>query len=365
MKKIRVHLKDRSYDILIGRGLIEKCGGLLRSIGIGRDAFVITNKGILSRYGRPLEKSLKKSGFSVRFGLVPDSEKAKTTEVAVRLINRLSAYDKNKELFIIAFGGGVIGDLSGFVAAVYKRGVPYGHIPTTLLAQVDSAIGGKVAVDLAVAKNLVGAFYQPKMVISDTSLIKTLPSRQVKNGLAEVIKYGVIKDRRLFEFLESNCSRILKSDAEALEYVVTRSSQIKAEIVEKDEFDRKGVRAVLNYGHTIGHAVEAACGYSKRYNHGEAVAIGMAAAADIALELGMLARDEAVRIKQLIKKSGLPTGLKGLSFSKIYKAHLHDKKFIHRKNRFVLPAKIGRVKVVEGVPDEVVRMALRKTFLDR
>ena len=359
MNKIRVKLKERSYDILIGPSLIKKAGSLIRRLDIGKDAVVITNKKLLSLYKKPLENSLTASGFTVRFEAVPDSERAKAASIATNVIDRISKYDKLKSIFIIAFGGGVIGDLAGFVAAVYKRGIPYVQFPTTLLAQVDSAIGGKVAVDLPIAKNLIGAFYQPRLVISDTSLIKSLSPRQISSGLGEVIKYGVIKDRELFEFLESDYKKVLKADPSSLEYIVSRASRIKAAVVSKDEFDSKGIRAVLNFGHTIGHAVEAASGYSARYNHGEAIAIGMVIASDISCRMGMMKASELARIENLVKRLGLPADIKGLKFSSIYESHLHDKKFLHGRNRLILPVGIGRVKVVEDVPDGIIIEAIK------
>ena len=359
MKKIRVNLKERSYDILIGPSLIRRTGVLLKRLDIGKDAVVITNKNLLGLYKKPLESSLIASGFTVRFETVPDSERAKAASIATNVIDRISKYDKRKAIFIIAFGGGVVGDLAGFVAAVYKRGIPYVQFPTTLLAQVDSAIGGKVAVDLPIAKNLIGAFYQPRLVISDTSLIKSLSSRQIKSGLGEVIKYGVIKDKKLFEFLEHGYKKVLKADPHSLEYIVSRSSRIKAAVVSKDEFDNKGVRAILNFGHTIGHAIEAASGYSARYNHGEAIAIGMVIASDISCKLGMMKTFELARIEGLVRRLGLPTDIKGLKFSSIYESHLHDKKFLRGRNRLILPLGIGRVKVVEDVPDNVIREAVK------
>lgn len=360
MKKVRVFLKERSYDIVIGEGLLQKCGPLLKTLKIGRDAIVVTNRRLLALYRRPLEKSLEKSGFKVRFELVPDSEKAKSSNVAMGLIGRISKYDKNKSIFIIAFGGGVVGDLAGFIAAAYKRGISYVQIPTTLLAQVDSAIGGKVAIDLPIAKNLIGAFYQPRMVISDLSLLGSLSDRQIKNGLAEIIKYSIIKDKALFRYLEASYKKILKSDRKALEYVVTASSRIKASVVSQDEFDRFSKRVILNYGHTIGHAIEAASKYSNRYNHGEAIAVGMIIAARISLILGMLKKEDFDRIEHLIKITGLPDRVKGLKLSSVYESHLHDKKFVNRKNRFVLPVGIGNVKTIEGVSDYVVKDVLKK-----
>lgn len=361
VKKIRVRLKGRSYDIAVGANIVrDKSGAFLKRLNIGRDAVVITNSRLLKIYGMALKGSLASAGFTVRFELVPDSEAAKSNKVAAMLINRISSYDTHKDLFIVAFGGGVVGDLAGFVAAVYKRGIPYVQIPTTLLAQVDSAIGGKVAIDLSVAKNLVGAFYQPRLVLSDVSLLKTLSPRQVRNGLAEIIKYGVIKDRALFEFLEKNYRKVLRLERKTLEYVVMRSSRIKASLVSKDEFDKRSLRAVLNFGHTIGHAIETACGYSNRFYHGEAVACGMVIAARISAALGKMKASDADRVEALINAIGLPTRMKGLNVPDIYRSHLHDKKFIHGKNRFVLPTGIGSVKVVSGVPDPIIIRILKK-----
>lgn len=359
MKRIKVRLGKRSYDIIIGSGLLKAAGGEIEKIRIGKDALVITNKRLLGLYRKGLENSLKRNGFSVRFELVPDSEKAKSIGVVTTLLNRISAYDVRKELFIIAFGGGVVGDVAGFVASVYKRGIPYVQIPTTLVAQVDSSIGGKVAIDLSVAKNLAGAFYQPRLVLSDISLIKSLPPRQLKNGLAEVIKYGVIKDVRLFKFLAANRKKILRGDPRALEFVISRCARIKAGVVSRDEFDKKGVRATLNFGHTIGHAIEAASGYSKCYNHGEAVAIGMVVASRISARLGYMKVSGADKIEELIKKTGLPTAAKGVRPSDVYRSHLHDKKFIRGRNRFILPTKIGAVRQVEGVSDSVIVNVLK------
>jgi len=363
MRRIRVRLKDRSYDILIGRGLLKKSGELIRSLRSEKDAVCITNARLLRLYRKTLQSSLTKSGMTVRFERVPDSEGAKSVRIAASLIKEISIYDKRKRLFIINFGGGVVGDLGGFVAAVYKRGTPYVQIPTTLLAQVDSAIGGKVAIDLPAAKNLVGAFYQPRLVISDIDLIGSLPARQIRNGLAEIVKYGVIKDRKLFTFLERNYRKILEYDENALTHIVSASSRIKAALVEKDELDRTGSRAILNYGHTIGHAIEAASGYSNKYNHGEAVAIGMIIASKISLRLGLIGSEEARRIRNLIVKLGLPTNARGLHYKDVYEAHLHDKKFIHGENRFVLPVRIGKVRLVSNVPEAIIRRVLREELL--
>lgn len=360
MKRIRLNLKDRSYDILVGYGLLAKTGSLLKKAGIGSDAVIITNKSVFKEHGKALENSLLRAGISTRIELVPDSERAKSVDVASGVIENIARYDRLKRVFIIAFGGGVVGDLAGFIASVYKRGIPYVQIPTTLLAQVDSSIGGKVAIDLPVAKNLVGSFYQPKLVISDIAIIKTLPMRQIRNGMAEIIKYGIIKDYRLFCFLEENMEKIIGMEKISMEYVIARCSKIKAEIVTKDEFDRKSVRAVLNYGHTIGHAIETSTGYGKYYCHGEAVALGMMVASEISLRLGLLGFDDVCRIQRLIRRAGLPMRFKGAGFSKIRTIYQHDKKFLNKKNRFILPVQIGQVKIVEGIQDDIIKKAFEK-----
>jgi len=360
MNRVRVSLGDRSYDVLIGDGLLSKSGAIIKKLNIGRDAVVITNKALRRAYGKTLKNSLNRSGTSVKFELVPDSEKAKSSRTLLKVLNHIAAYDKNRSVFIIALGGGVVGDLAGFAAAAYKRGIPYVQIPTTLLAQVDSSVGGKVAIDLPAAKNLAGAFYQPKVVISDINVLMSLSPRQVHSGLAEIIKYGAIKDGALFVYLERNYKKAASLDKKTLAHLIMQSVRIKARLVGEDELDRKGKRIILNYGHTIGHAIEAASSYSNRYNHGEAIAIGMCVAADIASKLNLLKRDDAERIERLIKKCGLPTKIEGLKFNKIYEAHLHDKKFVRNKNRFVLPYAPGNVRVVEAIPDRMIAEAVKK-----
>jgi len=358
MKAIKVNLKERSYRIIIGRGLLQQSGEIIRRLGIGNAAYVITNSLIQKKYGRRLSKALKGAGFSVRFKLIPDSERSKSMKVALSIISDLTAYDKKRQVFIAALGGGVIGDIAGFVASIYKRGIPYINLPTTLLSQVDSAIGGKTAVDLTVGKNLVGAFYQPRLVLSDTSTLDSLPARQLRAGLSEAIKYGIIKDRPLFVFLEKNYREIFALDSRKIEFIVYRCSRIKAGIIELDEKEKKGIRTVLNFGHTIGHAVEAASGF-KGIGHGEAVAIGMVSAAYISKRLGLIEQAAYLRIKQLIRAVGLPTGIGRLSVSRIIKAHYRDKKFIGVKNRFVLIKGIGRPAIIKNIRLDIIRESLK------
>ena len=347
MKKIKVNLGRRSYAIIIGNKALLKTGDILSSLNIGKDALIITNAFLKKKFGLKLTKYLKRAGYTVRFETVPDTEMSKSTKEVFRLINRIGKYDVKKRLFIIALGGGVIGDLSGFVAAIYKRGINYIQIPTTLLAQIDSAIGGKTAVDLSVGKNLIGAFYQPRLVISDISALSSLDKKQVRSGLSEAIKYGVIKDSQLFNFIEKNYKKLLTLNKNALEYVIYRCSSIKAKVIQADEKEKKGIRTILNFGHTIGHAIETAGGYRK-YSHGEAVALGMVAAAVIARDLEMLSNSSYIRIKQLISKVGLPVSISKINKTKLLNAISHDKKFIRGKNRFVLPVVIGKVIVREG-----------------
>ncbi|MDP8230125.1 MAG: 3-dehydroquinate synthase [Candidatus Gorgyraea atricola] len=360
MKKIRVNLGKRSYDIKVSRNEIADLGKHLKRLKIGTDAVIITNPVIKRLLGKKIQASLSLSGFNVRFSVVPDSEKSKSEKYCISLLNRLSKFDgSSRRMFIVALGGGVIGDLAGFVASIYRRGIPYIQVPTTLLAQVDSAIGGKVAIDLSVGKNLAGAFYQPRLVFSDAALLKTLPKKDLISGLGEVVKYGIIKSPQLFSFLEKNYKKVLGRDKKSLEYIIYTCSLIKARVVEKDEHDNKGIRVILNLGHTIGHAIETAAHYGKSYSHGQAIALGTIAASHIARELGLLDEGSFLRIKNLIKKIGLPVTLKGLDIKAIFKAQEHDKKFIHGKNRFVLPVNIGKTVVKENIPKSVILNSIK------
>ncbi len=364
MKKVRLSLdKRRSYDILIGHRIVPCLVDLIRGLGLGSDAAIITNPSIYSIHKSSLKKIANSPALTVSVIKIPDTETSKSNRQVVKIIEKVVKADKGKGLFIIAFGGGVVGDVGGFVASIYKRGVPYIQIPTTLLAQVDSAIGGKVAIDLTHAKNLVGAFYQPRLVVSDTNILRSLPMRQVRSGLGEIIKYGMIRDKRLFEFLEDNINGILKLKKESLEHIVYRSAKIKALYVQRDELDTKGIRAHLNFGHTIGHALEAASRYSNLYSHGEAVGIGMIAAARIAVNMGIFNRKDLDRMTALIKKAGLPTRIsKKLDTGSIMRAGRRDKKVVRGKNRFILPVGIGRVKIYEDIPEKLICEIIRTLY---
>jgi 3-dehydroquinate synthase len=361
MKSIKVSLKGNSYNIIAGSGVLVKLGGQLKKLKIGADAYIITNAYLKSKFGRILERSLRDFGFSLRFKLVPDAEKSKSLAQAARILADITAYDQKKKIFIVAFGGGVIGDLAGFTASIYRRGTPYIQVPTTLLAQVDSSIGGKTAVDLDQGKNLAGTFYQPRLVLSDIDLLKSLPRKQLVSALAEVIKYAVIKDPRLFVYLEKNMDRILAKNSGCLEFIVARCAHIKADIVSRDEKEALGLRTILNFGHTLGHAIEAA-GSFNIYNHGEAVGLGMLCSCGISRSLGLLSQRDFERIEVLIRRAGLPRAIKGVNFNKIISSHYHDKKFIGAKNKFVLVKKIGQAMIKENIPLELINEALRERF---
>lgn len=364
MKKITVNLKKRTYNIIIGPQTLKSAGKYLSDLAIGDFAYIISNPLIYKKYGLQIEKILKKHGFDLKKRLVPDSEKSKSFEVAGSIIRDMAVSARKRRVFVIALGGGVIGDMAGFVASIYKRGVPYIQIPTTLLAQVDSSIGGKTAVDLSVGKNLVGSFYQPVLVLTDPVLLKTLPSRQIKSGLAEIIKYACIKNRRLFTYLQDNMEKILELDLKALEFIIASCCRIKAEIVSYDERETKSFRTILNFGHTLGHAIETAGNY-KAYNHGEAVALGMLLAADISEKLSLTGKSTVKRIESLIKRAGLPDKLMKIPLNKVISAHYHDKKFIGSKNRFVLISKIGKTLIKENIPIEVIKETIQNRLKKR
>ncbi|KUK84430.1 MAG: 3-dehydroquinate synthase, partial [Desulfofundulus kuznetsovii] len=279
---------------------------------------------------------------------------AKSLDVAGKLYDLAYLNELDRQSVVIALGGGVVGDLAGFVAATYMRGVAFVQLPTTLLAQVDSSVGGKVAVNHPRGKNIIGAFYQPKLVLSDINLISTLDDRELRTGLAEVIKCAVIADREFFSWLVDHIGDLLDRRPEALTRAISTSCRIKAEVVQEDETE-SGRRAILNFGHTVGHTIEALSGYNL-YRHGEAVAIGMAAESRLANELGILTKKDEERILGLIKKTGLPWELPGqLPIDQFMVSILKDKKVIDREYTFALPVRIGRAEVIKGIPEEVLR----------
>jgi len=359
MFTVKVELKENPYNIVIGKDILKDLGSYVKDLHIGTDAVVITNPIIRKHHGRILARGLRAAGFSVKFIELPSGERSKSAHIAFQVIKTIADYAIKKKVFIVAFGGGVIGDLAGFVAAIYKRGIPYIQVPTTLLAQVDSAIGGKVAVDLPAGKNLIGAFYQPRLVWSDVSVLHTLTRRQIKNGLSETIKYGIIADRYLFDHIEMKAKQLLALESQVLIDVILSCSRIKARVVASDEKETRGIRTILNFGHTLGHAVEAADQY-RHYHHGEAVALGMRMAVFISFRMGLIAADAVGRIDKVISDLGLPTHIKDVTTRDILKHMQYDKKFHAKKNRFVLATAIGSVKVLEGIDRRIIRSALKK-----
>ncbi len=355
---IKVNLKENAYSICMGHDILSEFPQHIKKLGLGKDAVIVSHPVIERLHGVRLTAALKKAGYSVKVFNVPEGESSKSAAYAMRLVEQIAAYDVDKKIFIIALGGGVIGDLTGFVAAIYKRGVPYIQVPTTLLAQIDSAIGGKTAIDLKYGKNLVGAFYQPKLVFSDTKVLKTLTRRQIQNGLAEAVKYGIIYDASLFNYIERHHARFIKGDAEVLTHIVKRCSRIKADVVSSDDKETKGLRTILNFGHTVGHAIEAASRYGQ-YQHGEAVALGMRVAGTISQELTHFPQRDQQRLEALLTAIGLPQRVDKVKLADILNLMRHDKKFIAGKNRFVLASKIGQVKVVPDVPLESIITAIK------
>ncbi len=360
MKKLQVKLGERSYPIIIeGRDSFTGLAAEITSADLGTQAFIVTKPTIRRLFGRKLAAALKKKKIAAHFCLVKDSETSKSAAVYMRAVKEIAGLDTAKRVFCLALGGGVVGDLCGFLAATYKRGINYVQVPTTLLAQVDSAIGGKTAVDLPQGKNLIGAFYQPRLVYSNISLLRSLPKRQIRSGLAEVVKYGVIEDAGLFGFLEKRQGRLTDLTVKDLEYIIAACSQIKARVVEFDERETKGYRTILNFGHTVGHALETAGKYSG-LSHGEAVSIGMCAAADIAGELGLFGEKDSRRLETLLKALKLPVKAPKTSLKAVLEAFGHDKKFIHGQVRMVLPSRIGHVIVTEDIPKKLIETAIKK-----
>ncbi len=361
MQQVTVKVPSATYPIVIGHNIFAKVPALLKKAGVGRDAVIISHASIERLHGARLAAVLKKAGFTVKFFNVPQGEPSKSAQCALNLIERIANYDVGRQIFCIALGGGVVGDLAGFVSAIYKRGIPYIQFPTTLLAQVDSSIGGKTGIDLTHGKNLVGAIYQPRLVVADTAVLKTLTKRQIQNGLAEAVKYGIIRDPKLFDYLRANAAAFLRLDPKVLIKVVAICAAIKADVVSRDERETKGIRTILNYGHTVGHAVEAAAKYNQ-YQHGEAVALGVRVAGRIGVRLGMLSAHDARLIEQLLDVIGLPSVIKGVKCADILNRMRHDKKFVAGRNRFVLARSIGRVQVVEAVPEKIIREAIEAYF---
>jgi 3-dehydroquinate synthase len=355
MHKLTVKLAKRAYPVFIGVKL-EKLGQSVKCYGFSKNTLVVADKNTARLYLKNLLMSLKSAGFNAASIVIPAGEKHKNIKTVESIFKAAVKARLDRKSVIIALGGGVVGDLAGFAAATYLRGVALVQVPTTLLAMVDSAVGGKTGFDLKEGKNLVGAFYQPRAVWIDTGTLKTLSAEHMANGMAEVIKYGVIKDKYFFGYLEKNISKLSE---EMLSKIIYTSCRVKAKFVEKDEFEEKGVREILNFGHTFGHAVETLHGYSGIL-HGQAVALGMNFASSLAVKLKLIKPETKARIKNLIIKAGLGAcALKKFPASKVISVMARDKKAREGKLRFVLPLAIGKVIIKSDVPEELIREVLK------
>jgi 3-dehydroquinate synthase len=319
----------------------------------------VTNPTVNKLHGETVRQALRPLGCDVATENVPDGEQYKNMQTVESLLERMALARLDRASLVVSLGGGVVGDIAGFAAAIFMRGISYVHVPTTLLAQVDSSIGGKVGVDHPLAKNLVGAFHHPILVCIDSAFLASLPGIHLRNGMAEVIKYGIIADEGLFSVIERNMQSLNTTDSGLLEDVIRRCCQIKARIVQQDPRETSGLRSILNYGHTVGHAVESVDGFT-RFTHGEAISIGMAAAAKIARILRMPAEEVEKRPESALSAAGLPTRLMGVETRPIIEAMRLDKKAVGGKLRFVLPLSIGRVVVKDGVPIEAVEEAIEE-----
>jgi 3-dehydroquinate synthase len=360
---VQVGLGSRSYDIKVGRGLLGRLGpetaACLGGKSEGRLAVVVSSPEIAGLYGGIAAESLNAAGFRTESVLVPAGEQSKSLDSVQELYTALHALSADRRTVVIALGGGVIGDLAGFAAATYTRGLEFVQVPTTLLAQVDSSVGGKTGVNFGAAKNLIGAFYQPRLVLIDPDTLATLPMRERLSGLAEVIKYGIIGDKDFFALLERETAGLLDLTSPHLESVLAHSCAMKARIVEQDERE-DGLRAVLNFGHTVGHALEAVTHY-QTYTHGEAIALGMVSAALIGEEIGITPAADTERMTALLKAAGFTVHLNSAhSLTEIVRLLAWDKKSIGGSARFVLMEEIGRVTPGHQVSDTVIAKALKR-----
>ena len=357
MQTIQVDLGPLSYPITIGAGLLVNRDLLEMQIP-GRDLLIVTNTTVAKLYLAKLTASFAQR----RIGecILPDGEQHKTLQTAGWVFDALVVNKMNRDATVLALGGGVVGDIAGFAAAAYQRGIGYVQMPTTLLAQVDSSVGGKTGVNHPGGKNLIGAFYQPRAVIADTDVLATLPDRELKSGLAEVIKHGCVWDPLLFNWLERKIPQLLARDAEALTYAISRSCEIKATVVARDEREHD-LRAILNFGHTFGHAIEAATGYEK-YLHGEAVGLGMIIAADLSHRLGMIDGAVKERLRELLARTGLPVEAPRIGAARAYELMQMDKKVMAGAIRLVLLEKLGRAIVTADYSQKALDAALAEFF---
>ena len=354
-----VETTTQGYPVFVGYGLLDKLGEKMKQGALSGTATIISDENVFSLYGSKIEGIIKNAGFAVNSFVVPAGEETKSTDYAIKIYDFLVEHRAERDDIIIALGGGMVGDLAGFVAATFLRGMPWVQVPTSLVAMVDASIGGKVGINHPEGKNLIGAFYQPNLVLADPQTLTALPQRELTSGWAEVIKHGLILDEEFVQFLESNVSKLVKLEPELLTRAVARSATIKAQVVSQDEKEKEGKRTILNYGHTIAHGLEAATQY-KRFLHGEAVAIGMAGAAKLSQHLGLLSSDAVERQQALLQKFRLPTDFTGLDLTGITKAMEVDKKIKEKAIRWVLLQDIGKAVIRNDVPQQDVLAVLQE-----
>lgn len=357
MAEVKVNLGDHSYSIYIGSGNLSSVGQLLRDSQLSSKALVVSDDNVANKYSEIVLKSLLTAGFSPELFCVKPGEDSKSLETAMTIYTKAISLGLDRKSPILALGGGVVGDLAGFIAATYLRGVPFVQIPTSLLAQVDSSVGGKVAVNHPLGKNLIGAFYQPRMVLIDTNCLHSLPQRELSTGLAEVVKYGMIADEKFFVYLLDNYERILNKEEDVLEKIISTSCAIKAKVVEQDEKEA-ALRMILNFGHTIAHAIEIDTNH--KYNHGEAVAVGMYGAALLSTYMGLCPENVLEKLSILLKRFRLPLDVPECSPENLLPYFSRDKKTVGGKTKWILVEDIGRVTITSAVDTQLVQQVLEK-----
>ncbi len=356
-RQIDVHLGERSYPIYVGSGMLSDLTPTMQKRGLTGRIVLLTDRNVAALYLKQTEKHLRQCGQETHAIVIPAGEAQKSLNRADAIFTEMLKVRVDRKSIMIALGGGVVGDLAGFVAATYHRGIAFVQLPTTLLAQVDSSVGGKVAVNHRLGKNMIGAFYQPALVWIDTDTLSTLSSREIVCGLGEIVKYGIALDKDLFSYLENNLDEVLRLSSEHVHHVQSRCLEIKSSIVSQDERE-SGLRAVLNLGHTLGHAIEAA-GHYRSFKHGEAILLGMIAEAYIARELRLIDRDVFARIERLIGRIPLKSWRRELKLPGILMAMKHDKKSVNKSIRFVLPKGIGESTIIDQVDPNVVTASLK------
>jgi 3-dehydroquinate synthase len=354
---IAVDLGPRSYTIIVQSGALGTVGERLRELGVGRRTALVTDRGILQLHGVAVTRSLEEAGFVVTVIEVPEGEAAKTLTVAEHCWDRLLAAGLDRSSTVVGLGGGAVGDLAGFVAATYMRGTHFVTLPTTVLAQVDASIGGKTAIDHPSAKNLIGAFHQPRLVVVDPAVVRTLPERDFRSGLAEIVKHGIVLEEPYFAEVERDATALLGRRLDVLERIIGGSCRLKASVIERDPEEKSELRFALNYGHTIGHALEAVTGYG-RWTHGEAVALGITAEARLARRLKLTDDATVARQQRLLTELGLPVEAGQLDVDAVLTAITHDKKARDGRVPFVLAPRLGDFRVVYDVPPAEIRAAL-------